>query len=207
MTVTPDLIHAFAPTGTLRAAINLGNPILAGRAAQGGAAVGVSVDLAQALAQRLGVGLSLVVVETASASVDAVRGGQADVGFFAIDPLRGEGIAFTAPYVLIEGAYAVPEGSALQRNEDVDQSGVRVVVAEVFPRVFLWPWLGPRKAREAEDLRAAVDGVAARLAGADDARRSKIEERRRILAALSDGLAARPTEPRESAAIRRGSGA
>ena len=130
MTVTPDLIHAFAPTGTLRAAINLGNPILAGRAAQGGAAVGVSVDLAQALAQRLGVGLSLVVVETASASVDAVRGGQADVGFFAIDPLRGEGIAFTAPYVLIEGAYAVPEGSALQRNEDVDQSGVRVVVGQ-----------------------------------------------------------------------------
>ena len=64
-----------------------------------------------------------------------------------------------------------------------------------------------RAAREAEDLRAAVDGVAARLAGADDARRSKIEERRRILAALSDGLAARPTEPRESAAIRRGSGA
>ncbi len=125
-----DLLNALAPTGMLRAAINLGNPILAARAGQGGAVQGVSVDLAQALAQRLGVALSLVVAETASASVDAVRSGQADVGFFAIDPLRGEGIAFTAPYLLIEGAYAVPEHSALQRNEDVDQPGVRVVVGQ-----------------------------------------------------------------------------
>jgi hypothetical protein len=64
-----------------------------------------------------------------------------------------------------------------------------------------------RAAREAEALRAAVDGFAMQLASADDARRSKMEERRRILSALSDGLAARPTAPREPAAIRRGSGA
>jgi hypothetical protein len=64
-----------------------------------------------------------------------------------------------------------------------------------------------RAAREVEALRAAVDGFTARSASADDARRSKIAERRRILASLSDGLAARPTEPREPAAIRRGSGA
>ena len=64
-----------------------------------------------------------------------------------------------------------------------------------------------RAAREVEALRAAGEGVAPRSASAADRRRSKIAERRRILASLSDGLAARPTEPREPAAIRRGSGA
>lgn len=64
-----------------------------------------------------------------------------------------------------------------------------------------------RAAREAEALRAAVEGFTLQRAAADDARRSKMEARRRILATLSDGLDARPTAPREPAAIRRGSGA
>jgi len=59
-----------------------------------------------------------------------VRGEQADIGFFAIDPLRGEGIAFTPPYVLIEGSYMVPEASAIQANEEVDRPGVRVTVGK-----------------------------------------------------------------------------
>ena len=53
---------------------------------------------------------------------------QADVGFFAIDPVRGEGIRFTAPYVLIEGAYLVKNGSPLTANEQVDRPGTRIVV-------------------------------------------------------------------------------
>ena len=31
MQATPEIVQAFAPTGKLRASINLGNPILAGR--------------------------------------------------------------------------------------------------------------------------------------------------------------------------------
>jgi polar amino acid transport system substrate-binding protein len=123
-----DLLAAFAPTGVLRAAINLGNPILAGTDPANGQARGVSVDLAQALAQRLGLPLELVVFNTASQSVDAVTQERADVGFFAVDPLRGAGIGFTAPYVLIEGCYLVREASPLQANEDVDRPGTRVVV-------------------------------------------------------------------------------
>ena len=124
------LLQAFAPTGVLRASINLGNPILANRHPSTGEPFGVSIDLANALAERLGVGIELVVFDAAGKSVEAVRGEQADVGFFAIDPLRGEGIAFTAPYVLIEGSYLVPEDSAMRSNEDVDRRGVRVTVGK-----------------------------------------------------------------------------
>ncbi len=122
--------QAFAKTGKLRASINLGNPILAKQHPQTGEPYGVSVDLARAFAQRLGVEIELVVFDAAGKSVEAVRAEQADIGFFAIDPLRGEGIAFTAPYVLIEGCYMVPEASAIQSNEEVDRLGVRVTVGK-----------------------------------------------------------------------------
>ncbi|WP_374352899.1 ABC transporter substrate-binding protein [Limnohabitans sp.] len=130
MTFSASLRQAFAPSGKLRASINLGNPILARRHASSGEPFGVSIDLARALGDRLGVEVQLVVFDTANQSVEAVRGEQADIGFFAIDPLRGEGIAFTPPYVLIEGSYMVPEASAIQANEEVDRPGVRVTVGK-----------------------------------------------------------------------------
>ena len=116
------------PTGKLRAAINLGNPILANVNPATNQPFGVSVDLAQELARRLGVELELVVVTGAAKSVAALNDQSADVGFFAIDPLRGAEIAFTAPYVLIEGCYLVPTDSTIQTNADVDKAGVRVAV-------------------------------------------------------------------------------
>jgi polar amino acid transport system substrate-binding protein len=119
---------ALAPTGRLRASINLGNPVLARRDAATGAVVGVSVDLARALADELAVPLDLVVVEGAARSVEGVRSGQADVGFFAIDPGRSDGILFTAPYLLIEGAYLVRNASPLRSNDEVDRPGTRIVV-------------------------------------------------------------------------------
>lgn len=121
------LAAALAPTGTLRASINLGNPILAHRDAVG-APGGVSVDLARALAERLGVPLELRAFDTAARSVAAVTGEEADVGFFAIDPVRGAGLGFTAPYVLIEGSYLVRDDSPLRDNAQVDRPGTRVVV-------------------------------------------------------------------------------
>ncbi len=130
MTVQASLIQALAPEAKLRAVINLGNPILAQRDAQTGAPVGVSVDLSMELARRLGVEPELVVVEKAADSVAAVTEGRADVGFFAIDPARGAGIAFTAPYLLIEGAYLVRADSPLSVNEEVDRPGTRVVVGQ-----------------------------------------------------------------------------
>jgi polar amino acid transport system substrate-binding protein len=119
---------AFTPQGKLRASINLGNPILANRDPQTGAPGGVSVDLAHALAERLGVDLELVVFDTAGKSVEAVTNEQADIGFFAVDPLRGTHIAFTAPYVLIEGFYLVRDDSPVKHNAQVDVASHRVAV-------------------------------------------------------------------------------
>ena len=135
MFITPELRTAelrttFAPSGTLRASINLGNPILANKHASTGVVSGVSVDLARALAAELAVPVELVVFGTAANSVDAVKSGQADIGFFAVDPLRSDGVRFSAPYVQIEGAYLVRQASALQNNAEVDRAGTTVMVGK-----------------------------------------------------------------------------
>ena len=117
-----------APSGTLRAAINFGNPILAVRDAATGEARGVSVDLARELGRRLEVPVELVLYTAAGKVVEGIKKGEWDIGFFAIDPVRAADIDFTPAYVVIEGAYLVPGSSAITRNEDVDREGVRVAV-------------------------------------------------------------------------------
>jgi polar amino acid transport system substrate-binding protein len=129
MTPAPAEITAdLAPTGALRASINLGNPVLAQGTPE--APGGVTVDLAREVAARLGVPLELVCFDAARKSFDAVTTGRADLGFFAVEPAREAEIAFTAPYVVIEGVYAVPEASPLLTPGDVDRPGVRIGVKE-----------------------------------------------------------------------------
>ncbi|MGU7774802.1 ABC transporter substrate-binding protein [Burkholderia sp. MR1-5-21] len=130
MTIDPSVVSALTPTGKLRASINLGNPILANRDPSTGEPFGVSIDLARAFAERLSVELELVVFDAAGKSVQAVSEERADFGFFAVDPLRGETIAFTAPYVLIEGFYLVRDDSPIRTNEDVDHAHNRVAVGK-----------------------------------------------------------------------------
>ena len=124
----PEIVAAFAPTGVLRASINLGNPILARRNPASGQVEGVSVDQARALAAELGVVIDLKVFDAAARSVQAVTAGEADIGFFAVDPLRGEGVRFSAPYVQIEGAYLVRQASTLTDNSQVDRAGTKLMV-------------------------------------------------------------------------------
>ena len=119
-------LRDLAPTGTLRAAINLGNPVLARAEADGPA--GVSVDLARRLAERLGVPVAFVTYPSAGAVTGSAGSGAWDVCFLAIDPKRAEGIVFTAPYVLISGSYLVPAASPIRAMEEVDRAGVRVSV-------------------------------------------------------------------------------
>lgn len=129
-TSAPDATAARAqlsPTGKLRAAINFGNPILASRSASGDAQ-GVSVDLAREAARRLGLAVELVQFNSAGNVVEAVKAGSVDMAFVAIDPVRGADMDYTAPYVIIEGAYLVRNASPLQRNEEVDGAGTRIVV-------------------------------------------------------------------------------
>ena len=128
MTVEQSIKASFAPAGHLRASINLGNPILAKLDGATAKPCGVSVDLAMELGRRLDVDVELLAFDTAARSVQAVADERADVGFFAIDPARGASIAFTAPYVLIEGFYLVRDESPIRDNADVDQPHHRVAV-------------------------------------------------------------------------------
>lgn len=125
---TTNALAELAPSGKLRAAINFGNPILASRDAATGDARGVSVDLARELGKRIGVPVELVTYTAAGKVVDGIKAREWDIAFFAIDPVRAADTDFTAPYVVIEGAYLVPEDSPIRRNEDVDREGMRVVV-------------------------------------------------------------------------------
>lgn len=117
-----------APTGTLRAAINLGNPVLAQGTVE--APSGVTVDLAREAAARLGVPLSFACFDAARTAFEALKTGSADIGFLAVEPARALDVDFTAPYVVIEGVFAVPVASPLSSPEDVDREGVRIGVKE-----------------------------------------------------------------------------
>lgn len=124
----PDVVADLAPTGTLRAAINVGNPLLANVDPATGAPRGVSVDLARELARRLNVPIELVVFDQAGKVVDALKTGAWDIAFLAIDPARAVDIAYSPAYVEIEGAYMVPRASPIRANAEVDRPGVRVGV-------------------------------------------------------------------------------
>lgn len=126
--VTPEVVKDLAPTGKLRAAINYGNPVLAQRDEGSGELRGVSVDLARELARRLGVEVALVPFDAAGKVTDAARTGAWDIAFLAVDPVRAADIAFTSPYVIIEGTYMVRQDSPLRAIDDVDREGVRIAV-------------------------------------------------------------------------------
>jgi polar amino acid transport system substrate-binding protein len=123
-----DVVKSLAPTGTLLAALNVANPVLVQRNPVTGAPTGVTVDLANELAKRLGVPLQQVVIDGAGKSFEAVKSAVCDVGFLAVEPARAAEIDFTAPYVIIEGVYAVRADGPIKSNDDVDRAGVRVAV-------------------------------------------------------------------------------
>jgi polar amino acid transport system substrate-binding protein len=125
-----DVVRDLAPTGRLRAAINFGNPVLAQKDPATNEPRGISVDLARELGRRLGVPVELVTFDAAGKVFDALKAGAWDIAFLAIDPARAAEIAFTAPYVVIEGTYLVAAHSPLRRIEDVDRDGVRVAVGD-----------------------------------------------------------------------------
>ncbi|MGC5342248.1 transporter substrate-binding domain-containing protein [Streptomyces sp. DT171] len=124
--VTADITKDLAPNGTLRASINLGNPVLA----QGtpAAPTGITVDIAREIGARLDVPVEFLCFDAARKSFEAMTTGRADICFLAVEPAREAEVAFTAPYVVIEGVFAVPRDSALTTVADVDSAGVRIGV-------------------------------------------------------------------------------
>jgi polar amino acid transport system substrate-binding protein len=118
-----------APTGVLRAGINLSNFLLVtGRTADGDP-VGVAPDIARGIAQSLGVPVKYVPFKTPGELADQAGKDIWDIGLIGAEPQRAAVMNFTAAYVEIEATYMVPPGSPLKAIADVDKKGVRIAVS------------------------------------------------------------------------------
>jgi polar amino acid transport system substrate-binding protein len=129
-TIAPDVLKDLAPAGKVKAAINFGNPVLAQKDPAGGEPRGVSADLARELARRLGASVEFVAYDTAGKVADAVNTGAWTICFLANEPARAVEIAFTAPYVVIEGTYLVRADSPLRSAAEADRDGMRIAVGD-----------------------------------------------------------------------------
>ena len=127
--MSPDVLAELAPTGALRAAINMGNFLLVTGRSPSGEPEGVSPSMARAIADRLGVPVQYVPFAKPGELADAAGGNVWDVGLIGAEPQRAEKITFTAAYAEIEATYLVPAGSTLAAIGDVDRPGIRIAVA------------------------------------------------------------------------------
>ena len=127
--MNPDVRSELAPSGTLRAAINLANFLLVTGRSSGGDPEGVAPDMAAKIAKRLDVPIAYVPYDTPAKLADAATDDVWDIGLIGAEPARARTIAFTAAYTEIEATYLVPAGSALHAVEDVDRAGVRIAVS------------------------------------------------------------------------------
>jgi polar amino acid transport system substrate-binding protein len=126
--VTPQIVAELAPTGALRAGLNLSNFLLVSGKDAAGGPVGVAPDLASEIAGLLGVPVKYVTYKTPGELADAADSGAWDIGLIGAEPQRAEKIVFSPAYVEIEATYLVPAGSALKSIADVDKAGVRIAV-------------------------------------------------------------------------------
>ena len=122
------VVAELAPTGVLRAGINMSNMLLVTGRTESGDPAGVSPDMAAEIARRLGVAVTYVKYEKPSLLADAAGTNAWDIGLIGAEPARAEKIAFTAAYCEIEATYLVPEKSAFKTAAEVDQAGVRISV-------------------------------------------------------------------------------
>lgn len=166
-----------APTGVLRAGINLSNFLLVTGKGASGEPVGVAPDMARAIGDRLGVPVEYVTFATPGELADAAGTNTWDIGLIGAEPQRAETIAFTPAYVEIEASYLVPAGSPIRSIPEVDRTGVRIAVTA---RTAYGLWLD-RNIRHATLVRAAT---------LDAALKQFIDERLEALAGLRPRLLA-----------------
>jgi polar amino acid transport system substrate-binding protein len=124
--MSPEITSQLAPTGVLRAGINLGNFLLVTGRTPEGDPDGVSPDMARTIAGRLGVPVKLVPFARPSEIADAAGTGAWDIALIGAEPQRAAKIAFTAAYCEIEATYLVPPGSPITAMDQVDRKGLRI---------------------------------------------------------------------------------
>jgi polar amino acid transport system substrate-binding protein len=164
-----------APTGVLRAGINLSNFLLVTGRSANGDPEGVSPDMARAIADRLGVAVKYVTFKSPGELADQAGNNVWDIGNIGAEPQRAEKIAFTAAYCEIEATYMVPAGSPIMAIADVDKKGVRIAVSA---RSAYGLWL------ENNIKKATL----VQVAGLDAAFNKFVDDKLDVLAGLRPGL-------------------
>jgi polar amino acid transport system substrate-binding protein len=164
ISMSQEVVSELAPTGVLRAAINMGNFLLVTGRTSAGDPEGVAPDMAREIASRLGVPVAYVPYARPGELADAAGTGVWDIGLIGAEPQRAEKIAFTPAYVEIEATYLVPAGSPLKTIADVDKPGVRIAVSA---RSAYDLWLA-RNIKHAEVVRSEGGGGAAFKQFVDD---------------------------------------
>jgi polar amino acid transport system substrate-binding protein len=160
--MSPDIVRELAPTGALRAGINLSNFLLVSRVGPAGEPEGVAPDLAREIADRLSVPVKYVPFRSPGELVDQAARDVWDIGLIGAEPQRAALIAFTAAYVEIAATYLVPAASPLHDVAAVDAPGVRIAF---FGRSAYGLWL-ERNIRHAELLPSAShDGAREQFVG------------------------------------------
>jgi polar amino acid transport system substrate-binding protein len=125
---SPEIVSELAPTGVLRAAINMGNFLLVTGKTASGDPEGVAPDMAGEIATRLGVQIKYLPYSRPGQLADDAEKGLWDIGLIGAEPQRAAVINFTAAYCEIEATYLVPAGSPITRVDEVDQPGKRIAV-------------------------------------------------------------------------------
>lgn len=121
---------ALAPSGTLRAGINMSNFLLVSERTPDGGPAGVSPSMAKAIADNLGLAIEYVSYPNPGALADAAGRDEWDIALLGAEPQRAEVIGFTEAYSEIEATYLVPAGSSIQSHDEVDRPGICIAVAE-----------------------------------------------------------------------------
>lgn len=117
-----------APSGVLRAGINMSNFLLVNAKADNGDPAGVSPDMAKALAKKLGVGLELKPYPGPGLVADAAADREWDIANIAAEAERAKVIQFSPPYCEIQATYLLPPNSLISSLAEVDRPGNRISV-------------------------------------------------------------------------------
>jgi polar amino acid transport system substrate-binding protein len=173
--VPPGLGAALAPSGTLRAGVNLSNFLLVSSRDAVGLPVGVSPDMAAAVAEWLELGLELVPYESPGKLADAAGRDEWDIALIGAEPERALTVAFTRAYCEIEATCIVAPGSTIGSITDLDRPGIRIALA---PRTAWGLWLD-RNMRHATLVKAE---------NYDEARRLFIDQKLDVLGGLRPKL-------------------
>ena len=130
MFVSSVVKQQLAPTGVLRAGINLSNFLLVSGTAADGSPQGISPDIANLVASTLGLPCELICFDRPGKLADAVNQDIWDIGNIAFEAERAQTLDFSHPYVVIEANFLVRHDDNFLTNDDVDRAGIKIAVSE-----------------------------------------------------------------------------